>query len=479
MLLNYAKPLLDAIQAALPDYNIKNWNTQTNIVNKIITYYMSIRNNKKYNTAAFSGGMVLDIWDNNLRDLAEAEEIAYSVLQNYSDSFENYIIYVDNIATSDFKIEKDTRLYRKNITINYTVIIYKGEERINVVANQIAAYSQFVFINNNKVLGCGDNQNSQLGTGSTAKYIYTPTAMALPDAEKPISVDVSDYVTCVLTESGNVYTCGKNEYGILGVGSTDTALKRYTPQLILQNIKQIAVGNTCIHALDKNGDVWTWGYTCLADGTTYKCIFTPTKLTLPAEINEKIAYVSYTLIVTEKGSVWAWGAKERWIANSKERALYPEKLNIQGVKKAINYNNSIIYLMQDGTLCSSGNNTSGQLGNGNNINSNITNVLFVKDAKDIELGFSHAMAIDKNGDVWTWGNNYCGKLGDGTTNDRNYPLKIEGLKNIVSIAGGLGSSYFMDKNGILYGCGGDGGGGLGYYSSTSSNITTPIVVYPK
>ena len=38
-----------------------------------------------------------------------------------------------------------------------------------------------------------------------------------------------------------------------------------------------------------------------------------------------------------------------------------------------------------------------------------------------------SLAIDVNGDVWTWGYNFIGQLGDGSTTPRNTPAKVPGL----------------------------------------------------
>src|SRR5581483_6072770 len=39
-------------------------------------------------------------------------------------------------------------------------------------------------------------------------------------------------------------------------------------------------------------------------------------------------------------------------------------------------------------------------------------------------GGFHAVALREDGSVWTWGDNYTGQLGNGTTSDRFIPVQV-------------------------------------------------------
>ena len=66
----------------------------------------------------------------------------------------------------------------------------------------------------------------------------------------------------------------------------------------------------------------------------------------------------------------------------------------------------------------------------------------------ISLGYDHSAAITKNGDLYMWGANYDGQLGDGTTTDCNAPKKI--MSNVASVSLGGYHSAAITKNGDLY-----------------------------
>ena len=49
-------------------------------------------------------------------------------------------------------------------------------------------------------------------------------------------------------------------------------------------------------------------------------------------------------------------------------------------------------------------------------------------------GNDYSLALKKDGTVWSWGQNYEGTLGDGTTVSRFSPVLIASLTDVVSIA---------------------------------------------
>jgi len=49
---------------------------------------------------------------------------------------------------------------------------------------------------------------------------------------------------------------------------------------------------------------------------------------------------------------------------------------------------------------------------------------------------SHSLAVKADGTVWAWGYNAYGQLGDGTTTQRNTPVQVSGLTNVVAVEAG-------------------------------------------
>ena len=72
---------------------------------------------------------------------------------------------------------------------------------------------------------------------------------------------------------------------------------------------------------------------------------------------------------------------------------------------------------------------------------------------DIAAGTNHNLALDSDGNLWTWGNNESGQLGDGTTINSNVPIQIMRGHKFKKISAGNNCSAAIDVNGYLYGWG--------------------------
>lgn len=153
-----------------------------------------------------------------------------------------------------------------------------------------------------------------------------------------------------------------------------------------------------------------------------------------------------------------------------------------GVKKAgENY-----FLDNAGKIYAWGDNQYGQVGDGTTENrtipiciSDMENDLKGKEIKDIEFSDSQAVALDNEGKIYTWGSNYGGELGDGTAEHRNFPKCISNLENalkgkiIEKIDEQEGTIIALDKEGKVYTWGNNSYGQLGYGVMGSEGQSIP------
>lgn len=100
------------------------------------------------------------------------------------------------------------------------------------------------------------------------------------------------------------------------------------------------------------------------------------------------------------------------------------------------------------------------------------------DTEDTAAGQNHFLAVKANGSVWAWGRNQWGQLGDGTRIDRNRPVRVNGLENIVirKVSAGNSFSLALDKDGNVWAWGRNQYGQLGSdfpdWSSTPIQVNT-------
>jgi alpha-tubulin suppressor-like RCC1 family protein len=94
-------------------------------------------------------------------------------------------------------------------------------------------------------------------------------------------------------------------------------------------------------------------------------------------------------------------------------------------------------------------------------------------------GGDFALALDETGQLWSWGRNMFGQLGDGTEEMRPVPVKVDqsalGDATIISMAAGLRHTLALDSLGRLWAWGNGCCGVLGTRDSRESR-STPVRV---
>lgn len=122
-----------------------------------------------------------------------------------------------------------------------------------------------------------------------------------------------------------------------------------------------------------------------------------------------------------------------------------------------------------------GDNSAGQLGDGTNTSSNrAVRVAGLGGVTDLSAGFAFTCATTAAGPSYCWGDNAEGQLGDGTRRNRNTPTEVSGLPQAVQIAAGTGHACAVTAAGAAMCWGRNGNGELG--DGTRRNRTSPVQV---
>jgi alpha-tubulin suppressor-like RCC1 family protein len=87
-------------------------------------------------------------------------------------------------------------------------------------------------------------------------------------------------------------------------------------------------------------------------------------------------------------------------------------------------------------------------------------------------GCSHAIKTD--GTLWGWGTNYYGQVGDGTTTSRSSPVQIGSATNWVSVVGKGKRAHAIKTDGTLWGWGWNLFGQLG--DGTTTDRSSPVQI---
>ncbi len=242
-------------------------------------------------------------------------------------------------------------------------------------------------------------------------------------------------------------------------------------------------------ALQNDGTVWAWGdngHHFLGDGTNTPSN-TPVQVSGLSNITAISARRLHSLALDKDGNVWAWGENgsgQLGDGTTNPPGSEPSTpvqaqglTNVQAVSAGGFFS---LALDKDGNIWAWGANDAGQLGNGTTSPSDVP-VQVIGDGSPlpqftmIAAGFNQALAVDVDGNLWAWGGNSNGNLGIGSAdaNAHPYPTQISGISNVTAIAAYYNHSLAV-SGGHVYAWGNGSAGELG--DGTNSNHYAPTEV---
>ncbi len=318
----------------------------------------------------------------------------------------------------------------------------------------------------------------------------------------------------ILTKSGHIYIWGTNLYALnyIEYGKFDVTTPKLIPYVkftnnvigILSNIPKnniidISLGEYHSGVLTKDGMVYIWGkneFSQLGLGDTH-FRSTPTLIPQSSFKNEKIISLELGYetsgCITESYKLYLWGNNNAGRLGTGDDTtrefptlLHPSKFNggkILTIRLCRDHSGAIT---ESGQLYMWGYNGFGQLGDGTHIDKNIPTLIpqsIFENEKIIHLtiGEFNSGIITESGKVYLWGNNSFGQIGDGTTILRSTPTLIHPsyFNNEKVIALSLGSSHSgaITESGKLYMWGFNKFGQLGL--NTDNNEYIPKLVPPS
>ena len=246
----------------------------------------------------------------------------------------------------------------------------------------------------------------------------------------------------ILKNDGTVWGCGYNSYGQLGDNTTTNNRKTLVQMTNATDVKAIACGNNHSLILKNDGTVWGCGmnnYGQLGNGTTTDNNITLVQMTNATDVKTIACGDIYSLILKNDGTVWSCGYNNKGqlgtgdTNNVTSLTQIPNVTDVKGV--ACGNNNSLI-LKNDGTVWGCGSNYYGQLGDGTTT-PNQTTLVQMKNATDVKAiacGNSHSLILKNNGTVlWSCGSNYYGQLGYGTTIDSNILVQMTNSTDVKQL----------------------------------------------
>ncbi len=380
--------------------------------------------------------------------------------------------------------------------------------------NQVYTFTNMVNINNaiqvattgqHTIILCADGtvkttgyNNGQLGLGDTT---WRSTPIQVPGITNAVQVACAVTHTVVLLADGTVRTFGSNSYGQLGDGTT---IDRRSPVQVqgITNAVQVACGIYHTVVLLADGTIRTFGYNNNGqlgiNSTSSSGSITPIQIQGITNAIKISCGQYHTTILSEDGTIRTFGNNNYGqlgdgtntqrnspvLLNYTLSPLYNitnkvlPKYNITPLATTQSYYSSAVII--GNKLYTIGYNGNGLLGDGTTITKNsyievsgIINPIQV--AYNVFLTDGHAAVACADGTVRTFGYNYYGQLGDGTTTQRSSPVQVIGITNAIQVA--CGGSYYtaaVCADGTVRTFGNNSNGQLG--DGTYTQRTSPVQV---
>jgi len=390
------------------------------------------------------------------------------------------------------------------------------------VDNVDCGSNHVIIIKNFKVYSSGRNFEGQLGVGHSDNVNIFTEIVNLYSANFTDIKCASTWSSFFLDDEGNVYSCGLGNNMILGHGNSNT----YTAPIKINNLTNIVkIDFDYNHSvvLDSSGDIYVcgrneYGQLGLNNFITNYSIFT--KVPDISNVIDIQASWLNTMILTNDNSVYVTGDNQYGqmgnnLTNDKysiftkiTRAYKYEEIN--DVSDINLCDGRMTVLTTDNKMYSCGNNMNGYLGLGDNENKNILHehINFFDNSNKITRlnrikkinntkSMTHNLFMDNSGNLFGIGSNIFGQMGlkhteeiyikkvnyfsiqDGNKNEKidnsemniYYPVLLD-ISNVDEFGTGYNTTIILNHDKKVYCCGNSENNELGlYYRGTYNDFT--------
>jgi alpha-tubulin suppressor-like RCC1 family protein/outer membrane protein assembly factor BamB len=365
----------------------------------------------------------------------------------------------------------------------------------------IGAGNQFsAAVISNQLFTWGTDTTGQLADGGSASRnvptrTNTETNWLFVSAGGRGNTNTAGHAVALKTD-GSMLSWGANSRGQLGIGNTTDSR---VPTIVSTDTNWIYAEAGALHSVALRGDgtIWTWGandFGQLGFGNTNN-VSVETRLGVDSGWIEVRAGGSFMLARRADGTLWGWGRNDsaQLGNNTTANALSPIQIGTNTDWAAISAGVShSMGVRSNGTLWVWGRNfglNTTRLENSTNIFRVPTQVGSETNWVAVDAGFDHSLMINSAGQMFAWGANQIGQLGNGSsgatignTNDANLsmPMQIAASRTWAAVEAGVRHSLARATDNTIWAWGwnnfGQVGDGTGGFGNDAANRTTPVLL---
>lgn len=282
--------------------------------------------------------------------------------------------------------------------------------------------------------------------------------------------------TLFMKSPGYLYYCGNNSQSLSG-DLTTTARLAPTKVGTSGSWTSAAATNGSAFAINSSGELYAWGFNGYGNLGLGVAEFNlvaraPTRVGSASNWSGVSAGYFYAHGVTSANKLFGWGYNQLGYVGdgTTTQRLSPVEIGAanSGYWASVsNFNVHSAALTTFGDIYQWGDNTFGQLGDGTYTNRTSPVIVSTQLGgwKQVSVGYNHTVALSIENELYAWGHNDYGQLGTGQYGqgtNKTTPFKIaDGLKFAHVSAGGL-MTLAVSTDGHVYSCGLNNYGRLGY-----------------
>ena len=331
----------------------------------------------------------------------------------------------------------------------------------------------------------GSGTSGRLGDGSATARCSAVREISSSTDWCQVSAGRSHAVA--IKQTGQLWSWGLGNVGQLGEACTFNRCSPVREVCLDTTWCRASGSGNSTHAIKTDGSLWAWGFAQfgqLGDGTTVdKC--SPVREICSATNWKDVCGVYATIALKTDGSVWTWGAAACGALG--DGTTVDKCSPIREICSATNWCNISMgglttpiasAIKTDGSLWAWGDNNDGKLGDGTTTPrcSPVREFSASTTWRQVSNGFRHMAAVKNDNSLFTWGQNNYGQLASGTTVARCSPVReICNTTGWLEVSAGECHTAAVRTNGQIWTFGSNTNGRLG--DGTTVARCSPVVEF--